>query len=385
MSNSVDPGQKYSVQPGTRIKYFIIGGDEEEKRFEISKAEVISSTVKRIKHEHSLKDIITDLKNVSPILVTGSSGYLGSAIVQTLKEHAIKTVGIDLVDAATTDFIGCVSDINVIRKAANQGCRSVIHTAALHAPNLDFYSDQDYEKVNVEGTRNILLVAKELQMKAVVFSSTTSLMITNEVKQREKQANADVVILQNDVDYGTPRNIYGITKKAAEKLCIEDKLVNIAILRCSRFFVEDVYDTGADPSSRKIKKTNGNTKANEMLCGTRASLEDMVLSHLVAVDRLKNKTSLTGNVVIGPLIISSVSPLLNNSDCSIAVDSGVSIAAKSQLYKGFGWSLPDRISRIYDSTNSWKTLGFTPKWDFHRLIKEYNTEENAANIQYGRY
>ena len=122
-----------------------------------------------------------------------------------------------------------------------------------------------------------------------------------------------------------------------------------------------------------------------MLCGTRASLEDMVLSHLVAVDRLKNKTSLTGNVVIGPLIISSVSPLLNNSDCSIAVDSGVSIAAKSQLYKGFGWSLPDRISRIYDSTNSWKTLGFTPKWDFNRLIKEYNTEENAVNIQYGRY
>ena len=379
MAKCDDAGRIYTVKPGTPIKYFIIGGIEEEIRFEKSKQEVISSTIKRIIDEESLKEIIDQLKDVSPILVTGSSGYLGSAVVQTLREHNVAAIGIDLIDSPTTNFIGCVSDINIVRKASSQGCKSIIHTAALHAPNLDFYSAHDYEKVNVEGTRNILSCAREFQMKAVVFSSTTSLMITKEVKEQEKDKDRGPVILQESVDYGTPRNIYGLTKKAAEKICLEDGHTDIAILRCSRFFVEDVYDTGADPASRSIQKTNGNVKANEMLCGTRASLEDMIISHLVALERLtRNETKLEGNRVIGPLIISSISPFLNTSF-------DISIASNSQPYQKLGWSLPDRITRIYDSRNTWKILDYTPKWDFMRLVKYYDNGDNLMNIQEGRY
>ena len=380
MTQCGDVGQKYSVHPGKRVKYFIIGGEEEEKKFESSKQEVISCTVKRIKDENALKDIIEQLKNASPILVTGSSGYLGSAIVQTLKEHDIQVVGIDLVEASTTDFIGCVSDIDFVRNASSENCKSIIHTAALHAPNLDFYSEQDYQRVNVEGTRNILSIAKEFQMKGIVFSSTTSLMNTNELKQQEKYENDGPVIIKDSVDYGTPRNIYGITKKAAEKLCIEDRNNKIAILRCSRFFLEDLYDTGAKPSSRNVQNSNGNTKANEMLVGRRASLEDVIMSHLVALDTLsKTKTSLNGNVIIGPLIISSISPLLKSSLENF-------IAPYRQLYESLDWSFPDHISRVYDSTNSWKVLSYTPKWDFARLWEDYKKGQNLKeNIELGRY
>ena len=380
MTELDDLGQKYSVQPGIRVKYFIIGDADEEKRFETTKKEVISSTIKRIQGENSLRNIIEQLKNVSPILVTGSSGYLGSAIAQTLKVHGIQYVGIDLVGASTTDFIGCVSDIEFVRKASSKGCKSIIHTAALHAPNLDFYSNTDYHKVNVEGTRNILSIASEFQMEAIVFSSTTSLMITEEVKKQEKEGTAGPVILNHSVDYGTPRNIYGVTKKAAEKLCIEDRENNIAILRCSRFFVEDVFDTGAKASTRIVQKTNGNIKANEMLCGTRATLEDMIISHLVALDRLsKNKTNLKRNTIIGPLIISSISPLLTKSLENF-------IAPYSNFYESLGWSLPDHISRIYDSTNSWKALNYTPKWDFIRLFNDFNHDPiSKVVIKDGHY
>ena len=62
---------------------------------------------------------------------------------------------------------------------------------------------------------------------------------------------------------------------------------------------------------------------NEILCGTRASLEGMIPSHLVALDRLTRKEpNLDGNRVIGPLIISSISPFLNASfDISVASNS----------------------------------------------------------------
>jgi nucleoside-diphosphate-sugar epimerase len=303
---------------------------------------------------------------------------LGSAVVETLREHKVQTIGIDLVNAATTDFVGCVSDVDFLRGAIKGGCKSIIHTAALHAPNLDFYYDDEYERVNVEGTKNILMISKNYEIKAVVFSSTTSLMITDDVKKREKDTT-NVVVLKDSVDYGTPRNIYGTTKKIAEKMCMNTKEVNIAILRCSRFFVEDVFDTGAKPSERKVHKSNGNTKANEMLCGTRASLEDTVLAHLVALDRLKKEKEVSGeNNKIGPLIISSISPLLSNSF-------DVSIASTSHLYKTLGWSLPVHISRIYDSSNSWKVLEISPQWSFKRLVREYEEGKHIEVILEGRY
>ena len=46
------------------------------------------------------------------------------------------------------------------------------------------------------------------------------------------------MILKASEDYGTPRNIYGVTKKLAEDYC-KEATCNVAILRCSRFFAED--------------------------------------------------------------------------------------------------------------------------------------------------
>ena len=379
MSNLDQPSGKLTVIPGNEVKYFIIGGDEMKLKFEQTKKEVINKTVKRIQEENSLHDILNKLKELSPILVTGSSGYLGSALVETLRLHEIPTIGIDLVNATTTDFVGCVSDLEFIRKVTKSGCKSIIHTAALHAPNLDYYSETEYERVNVIGTRNILTTAKEFQIKFVVFSSTTSLMITNEVKQREKEGDHPVV-LEELMDYGTPRNIYGLTKKTAETICLDNKDLNIAILRCSRFFAEDVYDTGVKPSERSILTTNGNVKANEILCGTRASLEDTVLAHLVALDRLSDEQKMTigSNSIIGPLIISSISPLLCNSfDMSVAKD--------SRLYKECTWTHPNRVCRIYDSTNSWKRLNICPKWNFQRLVREFSQGTNVEIVQEGHY
>jgi len=50
-----------------------------------------------------------------------------------------------------------------------------------------------------------------------------------------------MMVLRATEDYGTPRNIYGVTKKLAEEYCKESSC-SVAILRLSRFFAEDVAE-----------------------------------------------------------------------------------------------------------------------------------------------
>lgn len=58
------------------------------------------------------------------------------------------------------------------------------------------------------------------------------------------------MILNASEDYGTPRNIYGVTKKLAEDYC-KEATCNVAILRCSRFFAEDPDFSIANPSQTR--------------------------------------------------------------------------------------------------------------------------------------
>ena len=50
------------------------------------------------------------------------------------------------------------------------------------------------------------------------------------------------MVLRATEDYGTPRNIYGVTKKLAEEYCKESSC-SVAILRLSRFFAEDMTES----------------------------------------------------------------------------------------------------------------------------------------------
>jgi UDP-glucose 4-epimerase len=75
------------------------------------------------------------------ILVTGSSGHLGEAILRTLKNRGHSAHGVDLKPSPITDFIGDIADPALIRKAL-AGKEAVIHTAALHKPHVGTHSKQ---------------------------------------------------------------------------------------------------------------------------------------------------------------------------------------------------------------------------------------------------
>ncbi len=65
------------------------------------------------------------------ILVTGSSGHLGEALVRTLMNTNHKVVGIDICQSEFTNEVGSIVDRQFVKRSM-QGVETVLHTATLH-------------------------------------------------------------------------------------------------------------------------------------------------------------------------------------------------------------------------------------------------------------
>ena len=78
----------------------------------------------------------------------------------------------------TVDIEADVADAEAVR-AAVEGCQGVLHAAARHAPHAAHFHAKEFVATNVTGTQNVLDAAVAVGGIPVVYSSTTSLTITN--------------------------------------------------------------------------------------------------------------------------------------------------------------------------------------------------------------
>jgi len=211
------------------------------------------------------------------VLLTGSSGWLGRFLAPRLRAAGHVVIGLDVVPAAETEVIGSVADRAVVdRVFAAHGIEAVVHAGGLHKPDIARVSAQAFIDVNVTGTLNLLTAATRAANDRFIFTSTTSLMISEAIR---REAGAAAIWLDEDSGPLAPRNIYGVTKLAAEGLCRQHYLehgLNCIVLRTGRFFPED-DDAGGALSGL-------NLKANEFL-NRRLTVEDAAEAHVVALDR----------------------------------------------------------------------------------------------------
>ena len=89
------------------------------------------------------------------ILVTGSSGHLGEALVRTLRKNSTDVVGVDLLPSEFTSNVGSIVDRPFV-KSCMRGVDAVIHTATLHKPHVITHSRQSFVDTNITGTLNLL-------------------------------------------------------------------------------------------------------------------------------------------------------------------------------------------------------------------------------------
>ena len=147
------------------------------------------------------------------VVVTGSAGHLGEALVRVLRDAGHDVTGIDVKPSAYTTVIGSVADRAVVRDCV-AGAGAVLHTATLHKPHVGSHGKQAFVDANVTGTLTLLEEAAAAGVGGFVFTSSTSAF-----GRALTPAPGDPAAWITEDVAARPRNIYGVTKTAAEDLC----------------------------------------------------------------------------------------------------------------------------------------------------------------------
>ena len=292
------------------------------------------------------------------VLLTGSSGWLGRHLAPMLRARGDAVTGLDIAPGAETQVVGSVADRALIdRTMRDHGIEAVMHAGALHKPDIVRYPRQAFVDVNVTGTLNLLEAAAANGVGRFVFTSTTSLMITQAI--RDETADAAVWLDEGSGPLA-PRNIYGVTKRAAEELCRlmqAESGMGVIVLRTARFFPEE------DDTHRAL--SGENMKANEFL-NRRLTVADCARAHVVALDE-------SPRIGFGIYIVSAPTPFTRADLADVKRDAPGVIARcfpdAAELYARRGWSLPAGIGRIYDAARIERDLGFRCSTDFAAILE----------------
>ncbi|MCK1640157.1 NAD(P)-dependent oxidoreductase [Bradyrhizobium sp. 157] len=290
------------------------------------------------------------------VLVTGSSGHLGEALMRTLRAQRRETIGIDVLPGVFTHHVGSITDRAFVRRCMN-GITTVLHAATLHKPHVATHSRQEFIDVNISGTLNLLEEAAAAGVAAFVYTSTTSVFGEALVPPPGEPA----AWITEDVT-AVPKNIYGVTKAAAEDLCqlfARNDAIRTIVLRTSRFFPEE-----DDNRATREAYTDANIKTNEFLY-RRVDIEDVVSAHLLAADRAPS----TG---FAKYIISATTPFSRNDTAELRNDAPRVVRRYVPEFEAEfarrGWRMIPGIDRVYVNDRARAELGWQPRHDFRALI-----------------
>jgi len=274
------------------------------------------------------------------VLVTGSSGRVGSAIARRLAlDHQV--TGVDVVPGEHTTVLGSIEDPLVLARAL-QGAEAIVHVAALHAPHVGHVPAARFVAVNVEATRRLLDLARAGGVRRLVYTSSTSVY-------------GHALVPQGGARWVTeelsplPRDVYDETKLAAEALvqaAATDGGMTCTILRMSRSFPEDAHRVATYRLYRGV------------------DLRDVAEAHALALERQPAGCE-TFNV-------SARSPF-RPEDCGMLLDDPWTVVNRyfpeaDSVYRGLGWPPPRSIDRVYVTAKAESGLGYSPRFNFAELL-----------------
>jgi UDP-glucose 4-epimerase len=148
------------------------------------------------------------------LFLTGGAGYVGSACLRWLLKHGHDAVAYDnlvegnrgaVPEADRRLIVGDLADTDMMAQAMTaQGTDAVLHFAAVASVPESIKDPEQYWRVNVQGTKNVLDAMRAAGVKRIVFSSTAATFgFHSEMPLRENSPQA-------------PETPYGSTKLACE-------------------------------------------------------------------------------------------------------------------------------------------------------------------------
>ena len=296
------------------------------------------------------------------VLVTGSSGHLGEALMHVLPSNGFEVIGLDVKDGPFTQHVGSITDVACVERAMD-GVDAVLHTATLHKPHIATHTQQDFLDVNVTGTAILLETAQKKNVGTFIFTSTTSAF-----GRALRPSSEEPAIWITEKVQGLPKNIYGATKTAAEDLCaLYHYQYGMAclVLRTSRFFPEE-----DDNAALRDAFDQENAKVVELLY-RRVDIADIVDAHICALQRAPE-------IGFDRFIISATSPFVEE-DLAFLRNNAAEIVGRycnyQSVFDARGWRMFDAIDRVYVNKKARERLGWRPVFDFQSTLDRLQAGE----------
>jgi UDP-glucose 4-epimerase len=297
------------------------------------------------------------------IIITGSTGHLGEALVRRFSEQGCDVVGVDVLPSPYTNNVGSILDRDLINKLL-ESADVVLHAATLHKPHVATHSKQQFIDVNITGTQILLEAAIKHRIKAFIFTSTTS---TFGHAMLPKESGEAVWVTESLRP--VPKNIYGITKVSAEDFCQlahQEHGLPCLVLKTSRFFPEE-----DDMKHTMPGYSQDNIKAIEFL-NRRVDIEDVVTAHELAIERATY-------LKFDKFIISATSPF-TKEDCASLLKDAPSVLRKyhpdyEQIFARKKWKMFPTLGRIYVNQRAREKLGWEPKYNFGDVLKRLRADQ----------
>ena len=180
------------------------------------------------------------------VLVTGGGGFIGSNLATALLQRGDDVRILDNFSTGNRINLADVpGDVEVVEgelrsyervHAATRGVEVVFHQGALPSVPRSVQDPLTTSAVNVEGTLNVLLAARDEGVRRVVFASSSSVYGNSGELPRIETAHPD------------PISPYGVSKLAAERYCVSFSRVYALETVALRYF--NVFGPNQDPTSQ---------------------------------------------------------------------------------------------------------------------------------------
>jgi UDP-glucose 4-epimerase len=300
------------------------------------------------------------------ILITGSSGLVGSALRSALEARRFEVIGLDT--QATGSDSGDVRDIDHVCRAVDR-CDGVVHLAAVSRVLWGERDPKLCRATNVGGLRNIIdAIHRQKKSPWFIFASS-----------REVYGQPDTLPVSEDAQL-RPLNVYGHSKVTGEQLIDSTRCMG---LRASTIRLSNVYGTTDDHADRMIPAFAKGAVMGQPLRIDGAEntfdfthIDDTTRGLVALVEHMMG-----GGDALPPIHFLTVRPTTLQQLAEMAIDitdTGSEIRhAPARTYD---------VAIFYgDPTRAYDLLGWSPQVTLRegltRLINDFRDELNTANAK----
>jgi 2-alkyl-3-oxoalkanoate reductase len=224
------------------------------------------------------------------VLVTGGGGFLGSALAAMARGRGLSVRSLarrfypHLQKLGVEQIQGDIADLPTTIQAVN-GCQTVFHTAAkagLWGP------EREYERVNVQGTKNVIAACRRSGARRIIFSSSPSVVFNG----RAMEGADETAPYPDRYDAAYPR-----TKAIAERLVVESNSEDLAAVSIRPHLIWGPGDNNLLPRiisrarSGRLRRIGGGEPRIDPIY-----IDNAATAHFLAADRLEPGSPVAGKI-----------------------------------------------------------------------------------------